>query len=398
MDFPGVWLKKNKEKMLIKKHQWIFSGAIEKIDKNVQSGYVVCVFDYSNQPLCTAFYHDSNISLRVISFTCNAPDAEFWYNRIYDACILRQAFGLPGKLTNAYRLFHGEGDQISGLIIDIYHVVAVIQTHHDGFQPYIHFICEALLKVFQDKIQIILHRDESLSGNQRAESSRILYNSSSVPKPSVIISENGYSFEVDFMRGQKTGFFLDQRDNRVISENLAKGRNVLNCFCFTGGFSIYAGGGGATSVTSIDVSQSALQFLNNNIEINKARTQAHFETLKADVMEFLKFVKPGQYDMMIVDPPAFAKTLSRRHNAIMAYKRLNSMAISKIKKGGIILTFSCSQVVDTALFTHTITAAAMESGREVRIAGRLSQAPDHPVNIFHQETLYLKGLLLYVTH
>ncbi len=397
MDFPGVWLKKNKDKMLSKKHQWIFSGAIEKIDKNVQSGSVVYVYDHSNQPLCTAFYHDSNISLRVISFTCEAPEAEFWYTRIYNAYHLRQAFGLPNALTNAYRLFHGEGDNLSGLIIDIYHEVAVLQTHHNGFHPYIHFICEALLKVFQDKIQIIFHRDESLSRNHNSESGKFIYNSSSVPTPSVTISENGYSFEVDYMKGQKTGFFLDQKDNRVISESLAKGRNVLNCFCFTGGFSIYAGGGGATSVTSIDVSQSALQILNKNIEINKDHIKAHFETLKADVMEYLKEVKPGQFDLMIVDPPAFAKTLSKRHNAIMAYKRLNSMAISKIKKGGIILTFSCSQVVDTELFTHTITAAAMESGREVRIAGRLSQAPDHPVNIFHQETSYLKGLLLYVT-
>ena len=395
MSYLRVWLKKGKEKIIEKNHQWIFSGAIFKVEENTNEGDIVKVLDHNHHFLCLAFYHQSNIALRIISKEEGKINQAFWIKKLKDAFSLRETIGLPSSITNAYRLFHGEGDAVSGLIIDVYNTAAVIQSHHKGIVNCIGDISNALLHLMNGKIKFIYHINETRADKVAAMDDSYIYGGPDGFINGEIV-ENGNAFAVDWESGQKTGFFLDQRENREILKKYCQNKKVLNCYSYSGGFSIYAAAGGAKEVTSVDISRPALDLLEKNITLNPTLYDTLFKTEHADVMDFLKSDLSEGFDVIIVDPPAFAKNISKRHNAIMAYKRLNALAISKINDRGLIFTFSCSQVVDTDLFTHTITAAAMEAGRNIRILGKLMQGSDHPINIFHQETSYLKGLILYV--
>ncbi len=394
MSYLRVWLKKGKEKIIEKNHQWMFSGAVFKVEDNIKEGDIVRVLDHKNHFLCLAFYHQSNIALRIISREEGLINQAFWIKKIKDAISLRNVIGLPSSITNAYRLFHGEGDSVSGLIIDVYNTAVVIQSHHKGIANCIEDISKALLQLMNGTINHLYHINENRAVKAAMDDSYIYGGSDGLISGEIV--ENGNVFAVDWESGQKTGFFLDQRENRTIVKQYCQNKKVLNCYSYSGGFSIYAAAGGAKEVTSVDISRPALDLLEKNITLNPSLHDTLFKTEHADVMDFLKSDQSEGFDVIIVDPPAFAKNISKRHNAIMAYKRLNALAISKINKKGLIFTFSCSQVVDTDLFTHTITSAAMEAGKNIRILGKLMQGPDHPINIFHQETSYLKGLKLYV--
>ncbi len=399
-----IILKKGRDEAVKRFHPWIFSGAIHRteVDKKqnekggIEDGDLVEVADAKNQFLAMGYYNDGSITVRVLSFEKEEINAIFWTKRIQNAYNYRKRLGLVDSLeTNSYRLIHAEGDGLPGLIIDIYHNVAVVQCHGIGMHRQVLMIKEALIEVFKDDLKAIYDKSaETLPPQYIAQFSiknDYLWGESEVP---LNVLENGNSFAIDWITGQKTGFFLDQRDNRQLIERYSKGRTVLNAFCYSGGFSIYALKAGAKSVHSVDISQKAIDLTDKNAELNRPFEGEH-TSLAADVMQFLKD-NESVYDVMIVDPPAFAKSMSKRHNAVQAYKRLNAMALRQITEGGILFTFSCSQVVDRQLFYDTIVAASIEAGRKVRVMHHLTQPADHPVNIFHPEGSYLKGLVLYV--
>ena len=340
------------------------------------------------------FFQHGSIAVRMLSNSLRAIDLDFWKERIQNAANFRsQTLNLPNPETNAYRLIHGEGDDLPGLIIDIYGPVAVVQCHAVGYMLHLDFISNALAAVLGSSLRSIYLKSKDTVPQYKG------------PHPTegliwgelleyVDIFENGIKFRVDFIHGQKTGFFLDQRENRNLLLRHSKNKSVLNCFCYTGGFSLYAGAAGATKVVSVDISQRAMDTVTENIELNE-QSSLH-ECITANVMEYLKDADIPQYDIVIVDPPAFAKSMAKRHNAVQAYKRLNILALEKVKPGGLLFTYSCSQVVGTQLFYDTIVAAGIEANRKVRVIQQLSQGGDHPINLFHPEGHYLKGLMLYV--
>jgi 23S rRNA (cytosine1962-C5)-methyltransferase len=388
-----IYLKKGKEFSIQRLHPWIFSGAIQKIDGSVADGQWVEVLDLKNNVLGYGHYQNGSIAVRLLSFENTPPPDNFWAIRFMKALRLRRNSGLPNDLTNAFRLIHGEGDGLPGLIIDYYDGVAVVQAHSVGMHNDRELIAEALRETMQENLKAIYYKSQStLPGKMRDDSNdQYLIGMGIVPH---IVQENGNKFYVDWEEGQKTGFFLDQRDNRKLLGEFSNGKRLLNTFCYTGGFSVYALNAGATLVHSVDSSQKAIELTKKNLELNGFNTNVH-RCFAEDTFDFLKD-KSDEYDVIVLDPPAFAKHRDARHQAVRGYQRLNAEAMQKIRPGGVIFTFSCSQVVDRQLFYDTIVSAAIQAGRQIKVLHHLSQPSDHPVSIFHPEGEYLKGLVLYV--
>lgn len=388
-----ITLKSGKEKSLYRYHPWIFSGAIAKIDSDIQEGDIVKVYSAEKTFLAIGHYQIGSIAVRILSFEDREIDSAFWEERIFQAYNCRKTIGLTDSATNnVYRLIHGEGDNMPGLIVDYYAGVAVVQFHSVGMFLERENIAKALLQVMGDKIKAIYDKSESTLPFKAAIEPKngYLYGQTD----SFIALENGLKFSVDWLEGQKTGFFIDQRENRSLLEKYARNKDVLNMFCYTGGFSFYAMRGGARSVHSVDVSARAIELANQNIELNFPGDPRH-EAFAEEAFRFLD-KSDQKYDLIILDPPAFAKHQNVLNNAIQGYKKLNRKGIEVIKPGGIIFTFSCSQVITKDIFRQTVFTAAANTGRKVRILHQLTQPADHPVSIYHPEGEYLKGLVLYV--
>ena len=385
---PTINLKKGKERFLERKHPWIFSGAISRPAMKIPDGSVVEVLDSKGNFKARGHFFDSSIAVRILSFEeSEIIDSAFFERRISEALQLRSLKGLTDSTkTNVFRLVNAEGDDLPGLIIDWYNGVAVIASHTTGMDNAREMVCEALQTVMNSRLKAVYFKSEQ---NQDLKP-EYLYGNSALP---VEVLENGFHFLVDWEKGQKTGFFIDQRDNRQILSEYVNGKSVLNAFCYTGGFSVYALGKGALTVDSVDASAPALELAKKNVERNGFNE--NHQVFNADVFKFLQQSK-DKYDIIIIDPPAFAKSFSKRHNAVIGYKRLNLLALNAVKNGGMVFTFSCSQVVDAPLFENTVRSAAIACGRKIKILERLTQPADHPVNIFHPEGAYLKGLAVVV--
>jgi 23S rRNA (cytosine1962-C5)-methyltransferase len=385
-----VILKRGKEVSVLRRHPWIFSGAIYKIEGETFDGENASVFASDMKFLGWGHYQDGSIAVRMLSYEAPSQDGQFWINALQSALEMRiKSAIIDKKKNNIFRLVHGEGDHLPGLVVDVYGSTAVVQCHSHGMFRNRSKIADALLTLKGYTIKAVFDKSAESLGNKGENS----FLSGKLAEENCF--ENGMPFTIDFITGQKTGFFIDQRENRKLLGTYAKDKTVLNTFCYSGGFSVYALKGGAKSVTSVDSSKSAIALTDKNISLNGFDENQH-KSVVADVMHWLSNDEE-KYDVIVVDPPAFAKHISAKHRAVQAYKRLNIAAIKKVNKGGIVFTFSCSQVVDTHLFRSTIMAAAIEAGREVRILHQLSQGPDHPVNIFHPEGEYLKGLVLYIS-
>ncbi len=385
-----VKINKNKINSIERKHPWIFSGAITSDVSELKDGDVVTVCDHKDYFLARGHFQHATISVRILSFEDQELDQNFFNQRILNAFELRQKLNLINEKTNICRLVHGEGDSLPGLIIDFYNGVAVIQCHSIGMYNSIELISEGL-KFALGKTLIAIYSKSSDTLPQRAEGKdAYLFGNCETPH---LALEYGVKLQIDWVTGQKTGFFIDQRENRFLLGKYSQGKKVLNTFCYSGGFSLLALQEGASLVHSLDSSKKAIVLTEANIELNNFGLK--HKSIVADAMEYMKDLEED-YDIIVLDPPAFAKHREKRHKAIQGYKRLNAHAIRQIKPGGIIFTFSCSQVVDKFLFTNTIIAAAIEAGRNVRILEQLHQPADHPINAFHPEGEYLKGLVLQV--
>jgi len=388
-----LFLKPGKEAFVRRFHPWIFSGAVAKIEGHPADGDVVQVVDHHRNFLATGHFHEGSIAVKILSFQPADLDAEFFTKKLTEARRVRGLLNL--RDTTAYRLIHGEGDGLPGLVIDWYDGVAVFQAHSVGMHRQRAELADALQVVFGDELKAVYDKSaETLPDRYAAgiENGYLFQRLEiSLPHP---IHENGHTFLIDWETGQKTGFFLDQRDNRALLARYAPGKRVLNAFCYSGGFSVYALAAGADLVHSVDASAKAMGLTARNLEANFGKTAPH-ESFTDDVLKFLK-AHDHQYDLVVLDPPAYAKSIEARHRAVQGYKRLNAEGIRRLAPGGILFTFSCSQVVDRELFYNTVVAAALEAGRPVRVLHQLSQAPDHPVNAFHPEGSYLKGLVLEV--
>ena len=393
MKYCKVFLKPTKEESLLRFHPWVFSGAIQTIEGQPEEGDVVEVYGANNRFLAIGHYQIGSIAVRVLSFKPMEIDQAFWENRIRIAYSLRQTLGLTAsERNNTYRLVHGEGDNLPGLVIDMYDHTAVMQAHSVGMHYARHQIAEALKRVIGDSLQNIYYKSEATlpyKANLGSEDGYLLGNN-----VEDIALENGLLFCVDWIKGQKTGFFVDQRENRSLLEKYAKDRSVLNMFCYTGGFSFYAMRGGAKVVHSVDSSAKAIALTNKNVSLNFPNDPRH-QAYAEDAFKYLERMG-SNYDLIILDPPAFAKHKDVLRNALQGYRKLNAIAFEKIKPGGILFTFSCSQVVSKENFRLAVFSAAAQSGRSVRILHQLTQPADHPVNIYHPEGEYLKGLVLYV--
>lgn len=393
MSYKKVYLKPGKEESLKRFHPWVFSGAIARIEGEPEEGEIVNVYTSKKEFIACGHFQIGSIAVRVLSFRQVIIDHEFWKHKLEVAYDLRRSLFLAGNpINNTYRLVHGEGDNLPGLIIDVYDHTAVMQAHSVGMHVYRMEIAEALTEVMGDVIQNIYYKSETtlpFKAELGQENGFIKGGS-----PENVAMEYGLKFHVDWLKGQKTGFFVDQRENRHLLEQYAKGRNVLNMFCYTGGFSFYAMRGGANLVHSVDSSAKAIDLTNQNVELNFPGDTRH-QAFAEDAFKYLDRMG-DQYDLIILDPPAFAKHRDALRNALRGYSKLNAKAFEKIKPGGILFTFSCSQVVDKKDFRNAVFTAAAQSGRSVRILHQLTQPGDHPVNIYHPEGEYLKGLVLYV--
>jgi len=389
-----VILKKGRDISLLRFHPWVFSGAIAKIDDAVSDGVWVSVANSSGKILGHGHYQNGSIAIRILSFGPTIPTANIYKEKIAAAYVLRWRAGLISHDTNAFRLIHGEGDGLPGLIIDYYDGVAVMQAHSIGMHHDRSLIADALKQVLQEKLTSVYYKSKSTLPGKTRDDQQDAYLSGMSGVPHVIL-EHGNKFYVDWEEGQKTGFFLDQRENRKLLGGFSAGKKVLNTFCYTGGFSVYSLKAGADFVHSVDASEKAIDLTRKNLELNGFDSNTH-TCYAEDTFEFLKD-KKDIYDLIILDPPAFAKHRDARHQAVKGYQRLNSEAMKAIKSGGIIFTFSCSQVVDRQLFYDTVSSAAILAGREVKVLHQLTQPPDHPVSMFHPEGEYLKGLVLYVS-
>ena len=394
MSYKKVYLKPGKEESLKRFHPWVFSGAIARVEGEPEEGEIVDVYTSKKEFIACGHFQIGSIVVRVLSFVQETIDHEFWVRKLAVAKDLRVALGLIGNpQNNTYRLVHGEGDNLPGLIIDVYDHTAVMQAHSAGMHVYRMEIADALSEVMGDVIENIYYKSETtlpFKADLLSTENGFIKGGS----PENVAMENGLKFHVDWLKGQKTGFFVDQRENRHLLERYAKGRNVLNMFCYTGGFSFYAMRGGANLVHSVDSSAKAIDMTNENVELNfpgDARHKAYAE----DAFKYLDRMG-DQYDLIILDPPAFAKHRDALRNALRGYTKLNAKAFEKIRPGGILFTFSCSQVVNKENFRNAVFTAAAQSGRSVRILHQLTQPGDHPVNIYHPEGEYLKGLVLYV--
>lgn len=392
MERVKIVLKSGKEQSIRRFHPWVFSGAIKKIYGNPVEGDLVEVYDNKDNFLAVGHYAPSSISVRILSFELINPDINFFREKIFRAISYRKDIFIIGNpQMNVYRLVHGEGDGLPGLIIDYYNGIAVMQTHTAGFYRIRKEIASIVADALSDSIIAVYDKSEGtipyMSGIKATN--EFLFGNSGP----VTVTENGYKFKIDWATGQKTGFFIDQRDNRKLLESYSGGRTVLNMFGYTGGFSVYAMKNAAL-VHTVDSSLPAIELANENIKLNFGEDKRH-TSFQVDAFDYLNHID-GQYDLIILDPPAFAKHNNALGNALQGYKRLNIKAIEQIKPGGIIFTFSCSQVVSRDNFRKSVFAAAANTGRQVRILHQMSQPPDHPVNIYHPESEYLKGLVIYV--
>ena len=390
----NLYLKPKKEESLLRFHPWVFSGAIGRMDGQPAEGEWVRVFDHEGRFLGTGHYQIGSIAVRILSFDDCEADRPWWKERIGRAYRLRQALGLvrPGE-NDTYRLVHGEGDQLPGLVVDVYGETAVMQAHSVGMHRERQLIAESVLAVVPG-VRHIYYKSEATLPYKAPIDPEDGYLICGPAEGEHLALENGLRFHVDWLRGQKTGFFIDQRDNRSLLERYAAGRSVLNMFCYTGGFSVYALRGGAVRVHSVDSSAKAIELTNRNVALNFPGDTRH-EAYAEDAFKFLQ-ANREDYDLVILDPPAFAKHRDAVRNALKGYQRLNAKAISQIKSGGLLFTFSCSQAVSKEQFRLAVFSAAAETGRQVRILHQLTQPADHPVNIYHPEGEYLKGLVLWV--
>ena len=390
MSVSNLQLRKGKEQSLLRKHPWVFSGAIYSDVTKLDDGEIVEIEDFKGRFLALGHFQHATISVRVLSFEKEEINQSFFDKVIGNAVQLRMNLGLLNAQNNIFRVCHGEGDNLPGLIIDFYNGVAVIQCHSIGMYRSINLIGEALKMAFGNKLKAIYSKSSDTLPDRIHTKDEYLYGICQTPHLAI---ENGVNYSIDWVTGQKTGFFIDQRENRALLGKYAFGKKVLNTFCYSGGFSLQALNQNAVLVHSLDSSKKAIELTEANVKINSF-SGGHASIL-ADAMDYMKELKED-YDIIVLDPPAFAKHREKRHQAIQGYKRLNAHAIRQIKSGGLIFTFSCSQVVDKFLFTNTVIAAAIEAGRNVRILEQLHQPADHPINALHPEGEYLKGLVIQV--
>ncbi len=389
---PTIQLLKGKAESLHRFHPWIFSGAIRRMPDSIQEGDLVRVVDHEGKFLALGHYQVGSIAVRVVSFEDIAIDLDFWTTRIREAFVLRQRCHLVREDNDIYRLVHGEGDQLPGLVVDVYGRTAVMQAHSVGMHVVRDVLAQAIVNACEGSIQSVYYKSETTlpyKANLHQENGFLIGGDDAN-----VATENGLKFHIDWLRGQKTGFFIDQRENRRLLEHYSHGRNVLNMFCYTGGFSVYAMRADARCVHSVDSSAKAIDLTRANVALNFADTSRH-EAFTEDAFKFLETAGEN-YDLIILDPPAFAKHKGALHNAIKGYTRLNNIAFRKIRKGGIVFTFSCSQAVSKEQFRLAVFTAAAQSGRHVRILHQLHQPEDHPISIYHPEGEYLKGLVLEV--
>lgn len=389
----NIILKPRKEESILRHHPWVFSGAISSLPENIEEGELVKVLSSDGRILGTGHFQIGSIAVRLLEFGDREIGDDFFRKRLASAFLLRQSLGLIREDNTCFRLVHGEGDFLPGLVIDIYGDTAVVQAHSPGMHFERQRIAEALTEMPEARIRNVYYKSETT----------LPYKARLDPQNDYIIGrfdgniaiENGLRFNIDWLRGQKTGFFVDQRENRALLEKFAKGRTVLNMFCYTGGFSVYAMRGGALCVDSVDSSAKAASLTDANIELNFPGDTRH-KTHATDAFRYLAEMEKDRYDLIILDPPAFAKHRSALKNGLIGYRKLNAKAFEKIKSGGVLFTFSCSQVVTREMFRLAVFTAASQSGRKVRILHQLTQPADHPVDISHPEGEYLKGLVLYV--
>ncbi|MDD7100248.1 MAG: class I SAM-dependent rRNA methyltransferase [Prevotellaceae bacterium] len=390
--YKTIKLRNGKDQSLKRFHPWIFSGAIARMDDGIAEGDIVRVVDTKEEFLAIGHYQIGSIAVRVLSFTDIEINDSFWFSRLDKALQARRACNIIRPDNNTYRLVHGEGDRLPGLIIDIYDNAAIIQAHSVGMHMQRKDIARQLRTLYGDKLTCIYYKSETTLPYKADlnEESGFLYGKAS----DVVATENGLKFYIDWLKGQKTGFFIDQRDNRSLIEKYSQGKKVLNMFCYTGGFSVYALRGGASMVHSVDSSERAIEMTNRNIALNFPDAANH-EAYATDAFSYLKDMD-NSYDLIVLDPPAFAKHKDALRNALKGYTRLNAKAMQKIKPGGILFTFSCSQAVNKDQFKLAVFTAAAQSHRFVRVLHQLHQPTDHPINIYHPEGEYLKGLVLYI--
>lgn len=391
--YKQIFLKRGKEESLKRFHPWIFSGAIHHMDEGIEEGETVRVITAAGEFIAVGHYQIGSIAIRVLSFEDIEINTDFWCERLQSALDVRIGVGIADSPTNnTYRLVHGEGDYLPGLVIDCYGSTAVMQAHSVGMHVCRNEICQALVQVMGDRIANVYYKSETTlpyKADLHQENGFLVGGDASN-----VAMENGLKFHIDWLRGQKTGFFVDQRENRSLLEQYAKGKSVLNMFCYTGGFSVYAMRGDAKQVHSVDSSAKAIELTNDNVALNFPGDARH-EAFCEDAFKYLD-EHDQQYDLIVLDPPAFAKHRAALRNALKGYTRLNVKGLQRIKKGGILFTFSCSQVVTKDNFRNAVFTAAAQVGRKVRILHQLHQPADHPINIYHPEGEYLKGLVLYV--
>lgn len=393
MTYKKIILKPKKEESLKRFHPWVFSGAVQQKEEPIEEGEIVSVYTHNGDFIAIGHYQIGSIEVRVLSFEDILINNGFWEQRLQAALDLRKVLGLLNPDNNSFRLVHGEGDNLPGLIIDIYGKTAVIQSHSVGMHFSRNEICKALQHIMPEIINIYYKSETTLPFKaELGAENEYLKGGDHIDE---IAFENGLKFYPDWVKGQKTGFFIDQRDNRSLLEKYSAKRAVLNIFCYTGGFSLYALRGGAKLVHSVDSSAKAILQTEKNVALNFQDDTRH-KSFTEDAFKYLKEMEKGSYDLIILDPPAFAKHRGAIRNALQGYKRLNAVAFEKIKTGGILFTFSCSQAINKEAFRLAVFSAAAQSGRRVKILHQLTQPADHPVNIYHPEGEYLKGLVLYV--
>ncbi|MEN9941234.1 MAG: hypothetical protein RLZZ321_942 [Bacteroidota bacterium] len=390
MLYPLLTITKGKEQSILRKHPWVFSGAIADETTELQDGDLVCLTTKKQQVLGIGHFQHATIAVRMLSFDYETIDQAFYERRLQNAFELRKRIGLLRADNNIFRLCHGEGDQLPGLIIDYYAGVAVIQCHSIGMYKQVELIAAALVQVLGKDLKAVYSKSSDTLPKRQEVQDAYLYGAVEVPH---LALENGVKYHIDWINGQKTGFFIDQRENRALLGKYAQGKKVLNTFCYSGGFSLQALNNNAELVHSLDSSKKAIALTDDNVALNGFESK--HASIVDDAMDYMKDL-PEDYDIIVLDPPAFAKHRDKRHQAIQGYKRLNAHAIRQIKPGGFIFTFSCSQVVDTQLFTNTVIAAAIEAGRSCRILEQLQQPADHPIQAFHPEGAYLKGLVIQI--
>ena len=393
MEYKKIILKRGKEESLKRLHPWVFSGAIDQWDDSIEEGDLVSVYTHDGKFVGNGHFQVGSISVRILSFDSEAIDEEFFSKRLNAAMKMRTALNLLREDNTSFRLVHGEGDFLPGLVVDIYGNTAVVQAHSPGMHFARNAIANALVNMPGSLVKNVYYKSETTlpyKAQLDAQNDYIIgeYDTN-------IAIENGLKFHVDWLKGQKTGFFVDQREHRSLLEKYSQGRNVLNMFCYTGGFSFYAMRGNANLVHSVDSSSKAIQLTNDNVNLNFPGDNRH-KAFAEDAFKFLSEMQKDAYDLIILDPPAFAKHKSALKNALIGYRKINAKAFEKIKSGGILFTFSCSQAVNKEQFRLAVFSAAAQSGRKVRILHQLTQPADHPINIYHPEGEYLKGLVLYV--